>query len=171
MLSQEIAGGAGKPQDSQSHYKRRGTWGKVHHKPRSTIGKGVERHNPLVHLGKASWLGELALGGGGCTPFPSGQAVPRSASPEAQGPESQGAKAKRVFLLGQAEAGRAQDSENSTATRYPASCADQCTGACPQEHLGQCVLGAVVSYSQGARLQSWKSGRYHFCFSSVSPCA
>ena len=56
-----------------------------------------------------------------------------------QGPRSQGTQADKarapVFPLGQVEAGRAQNIENSPAAGHLASCADQCTRACPQEHL------------------------------------
>ena len=47
-----ITVGAVKPQDSWSHYKRRGTRGKADHKVRSYINKGLERCCPLGHLGK-----------------------------------------------------------------------------------------------------------------------
>ena len=71
---------------------------------------------------------------GGCLLFPSGEAVPRSASPVVHGPRSHGAQVDKVsdhpFPLGQVEVGRAQESENSPAAGRPASCADQgtCTG-------------------------------------------
>ena len=130
-----------KPQDSPSHCKKRGVWGKAHCKPQSDIGKGLENHSPLGHLEEASWLGRPALGGGGCAPFPLGEAVPKSSGPAAQGPGSQGLQADKAsdstFPLGQAESGRAQESKNSPATGGPTGCADQCTCTCPQEHLGQ----------------------------------
>ena len=56
---------------------------------------------------------------GGATLFPSGEAVPGSASPAAQGPGYQGTHVGKAgnppFPLGQAETGRAQESENSLA--------------------------------------------------------
>ena len=52
-----IAGGAVKLQDSWSHYKRRGTWGKAHCKPQSDISKAMECRSLPGHLGETSWLG------------------------------------------------------------------------------------------------------------------
>ena len=110
------------------------------------------------------------MGRGGCPLFPSGEAVPRRAGPAMQGPGSTGAETDKagypLFPLGQEEAGGAQESENSPAAGRPASCGDQCTCSCPQEHLGQCGLETAVSYSRGAQLQSWKSGHHQF-FSST----
>ena len=67
-----------KPEDSRSHYKGRVDQGKSQRKPWSDIGKGLERCSPLGHLGEASQLGEAVLFGGGCAPFPFGEAVPWS---------------------------------------------------------------------------------------------
>ena len=53
--SGRIARGAGKPQDSWSHYKRRAT-----RKLWLGIGKGLEHRSPMGHLGEACGLGELA---------------------------------------------------------------------------------------------------------------
>ena len=124
-----IAVGAVKPQDSQSHYKRRGTWGKAHHKPWSNISKGLEHCSPLGYLGEANQLGGLDPDRGGCILFPSGEAVPGSTSPPAQGLRSQGAQADKASdppcPLREVEAGRAQESKNSPAAGCPASCAVQ----------------------------------------------
>ena len=85
------------------------------------------------------------MDGGGRFPFPLWEVVPGNTAQEAQGPGSQGSQADKagdpVFPVGQVEVGRAQESENSPALGLPTSCADQCTHACPQEHLGQCGLG------------------------------
>ena len=53
-----------KPQDSQSHYKKRAPRGSS---PQIVpqYGKGLELCSPLGHLGEASQLGRLALDRGG----------------------------------------------------------------------------------------------------------
>ena len=102
-----------KPQDSLSHYKRRGAQGKTHLKPGSDIGKGMECCRSLGHLGKTSQVGwlqkEVAFRRSGR----------QSVGPAAQGPGSQGPQVDKagnpVFPLGWAKAGRAQNSENSSA--------------------------------------------------------
>ena len=66
----------------------------------------------------------------------------RSSSTEPQILGTQADKAGNpLFPLGQVEVGRAQERKNSPAAGCPTSCADQCSCACPQEHLGQCRLG------------------------------
>ena len=148
-----ITGGAAKPQDSQSHYKRRGIWGKTHLKPQSELGKGLECHSTPGHSGETPQLRwpalELPLPYSpgnrwrwlSSIPFRRGD--PRSTGPAAQGPGSEGAEVDKAsyppFPLGQVESGRVQESKNSPATGHLASC-DQCTRSCPQEHLGQCGL-------------------------------
>ena len=93
------------------------------------IDKGMEHHSSLRTLGKSQLFRRQALGRGGCTLFPAREAAPGSMGPAAQGPGSQGTGADKAgdpsFPLGQAEAGRAQDSEDSPATGHPVSCADQ----------------------------------------------
>ena len=75
-----------KPRDSQSHYKRRSSWEKAHHKAWSD--HGLELCSPLGHLGEASQLpgpalelplpSSPAMDQGSCTPFPLGEADPGS---------------------------------------------------------------------------------------------
>ena len=71
---------------------------------------------------------------GGFLLFPLGEVVPGSADSVAQGLRSKGAQVDKagypLFPLGQVESGRVQESENSPAG-HSASCADQCTHACP----------------------------------------
>ena len=51
-----------KPPDSQSHYWRKCTPGKHHHKPQTNLGKGLERHSlryiwdkPVVKQAGSGW--------------------------------------------------------------------------------------------------------------------
>ena len=63
------------------------------------------------------------MDGGGCAPFPPGEVVPGSTGPVAQGSRSQGIQVDKAshpaLPLGQAEAGRAQESKNPTAAGFP----------------------------------------------------
>ena len=64
-----------KPQDSRSHYKRRGALGKYHRKLRSIIGKRLEGHKLSGAFGRSQlvrrttsgwrWLSSIPFGRGG----------------------------------------------------------------------------------------------------------
>ena len=69
---------------------------------------------------------------------------PGSAGPGAQDPGSQGSQVDKAsdpaFPLGQVEAGKAQDSEDSPAAGRTLT-VQIIAPALPREHLGQCGLG------------------------------
>ena len=50
-----------KPQDSQSHYNRKGTQGKAHHKPQVDLGKGLEHRSPLEAIGRSQSVRQQLL--------------------------------------------------------------------------------------------------------------
>ena len=74
-------------------------------------------------FGRSQWVRWVAPDRVGCAPFPSREMVPWSMLPEAQGPGSQGTEQTQPTILHsplrQAEARRAQDSEDSPAARCP----------------------------------------------------
>ena len=73
-----------------------------------------------------------------------------SAGPSIQGQQSIFWSWYAPFPSGEANPGKAQDSENSPEPGNPAICADPCTYTCPQEHLGQCGLGDCGSVLVGS---------------------
>ena len=119
--SGRITGGATKPQDSRSHYKRRGTWRKLPANHGLISVKGW-RATALRAIWEKpiSWAGWLqtavavshSLGGG-----------PWERGSSSTSPGSLGAQADKAsyppFPPGQVEVGRAQDSEESPAAGDP----------------------------------------------------
>ena len=83
-------------------------------------------------------------------PHSLGRGGPQECGSSSTGPQIPGHPEDKAgyppFPLGQAEAGRAQESENTPAAGHPTSCTHQCTQDWHQEHLGQSGLGALVSY-------------------------
>ena len=117
---------------------------------RGSAPRGRARHTPLAQLPKGlqraqRGLGSSSGGGSGGGSERRGLRGPGSTIPAAQTPEPRtpGNTAQDPALpLGQAEAGRTQDSEDAPATRGAAlSCAGQHPP--PLEHPGLCGLGAV----------------------------
>lgn len=142
--SDRSSGQAVKPQDSWSHYKRRGTQGKAQPKPWSDTSKGLEHHSPPGHLEDASQSGGLLWSSlyprswqqkEVAVPIHFRRGSPGSVVPATQGPRYQGAQVDKagdpLYPLGQAETGRAQESENCSTPGCPTRSEDQCTCACP----------------------------------------
>ena len=59
--SGRTAGGTVKPQESQSHYNRKGAQGKAHHKPQVDLGKGLEHGSPLGAIGRSQSVRQQLL--------------------------------------------------------------------------------------------------------------
>ena len=148
-----------KHQDSWNHHKKRGTQEKAHRKPGSNLSKGVTR----AAL-RGIWEKPASSGSSSRVPFtlephngwmrlscvPFGKGEPRERGSSGTGPWTQGHQRRQSWGSSippweQAEAGRAQDSEDSPTAGHPTNSTDQCTQACAQEHLGQCRL---ADYSQ-----------------------
>ena len=99
--------------------------------------------------------------------IPFGRVGPQECRCSNEGPAYEGTEADKssysLFPLGQAEAGRAQERQNSPAARCPANCIDQGPCACPQEQLGQCRLRDCSSALVGSSwFQRGKSGCHNF---------
>ena len=94
------------------------------------------------------------MDGDSCPPFPSGEVVPRRAGPAAKDPLSKGTKVGKAnyppFPLGQVEAWRPQEIENSPTTGCPASCADSAPAPAPRSIKAIVDWEIAVRYSQGA---------------------
>ena len=123
--SDRSSGRAVKPQDSWSHYKRRGTQGKAQPKPWSDTSKGLEHHSPPGHLGDASESGGLLWSSlyprswqqkEVAVPHSLQERQPWECGSSNTGPQISGRQADN---LGQVEAGREQDSKDSPDTGRP----------------------------------------------------
>ena len=149
-----ITGGAGKPPDSQSHYKRRGAlWGKL----TTNCGPYQLRAGelqPSGHLGGASPLGRLAQerplhlslakDGGGYTPFPLGEAAPGAQVQQHKTPGPRASKRTKLMILHSSwdkhKLGRHRRVRTLLPLGTPKLCR-LCPHTCPQGHLAQCRLG------------------------------
>lgn len=110
------------------------------------------------------------MDGGGCPPFPLGEAVPGSTGPVAQGLGSQGAQEDKIgdppCPLEQVEAERAQESKN-VCCWVPHKLCRSVQPCLPPGTSRPVRTGRLVSYSQRTWLQTWRSGCCHSCFSSL----
>ena len=90
-----IPGGAVRPQDSWSHYKRRGARGKVHCKPWSHLSKGLECE-ALKAFGRSQ---SVKLQMEGSVPHSLWEMQPWDYGSSSTGPRSQGANQTQPMIL------------------------------------------------------------------------
>ena len=139
----------------------------MHQRPRVELCEGLE-HAPGGTSGEAQ---AAALAEGGCTLLPSGARAPgvqfQQNRPWIPGHQADTAQ-DPVLPLGQAEAGRAEDSKDPPAARHPQ--AVQISAPHSWEHPGECrpvaagVTGRADSRAGRVAAPVW-------LFLLVSPCA